>query len=82
MYKLLTFLILLTMSIKSWSQTYECFDTTGLILEKEFYKKDKLDIRIVYIYKDRYLIKRIWYNSKGEIVSIVLDYEDSDEKDE
>jgi hypothetical protein len=82
MVRLLILILSLMISITSWSQTeeYQCFDSTGLLIEKEFYKNDKLNIRVVYIYNDRFLVKRIWYNSKGGIVAIILDYREIDDE--
>ncbi len=45
----------------------------SFIIEKIFYKKQRIDIKIIYFYIDGVLSKRVWYNSKGEIVSTVFD---------
>jgi hypothetical protein len=45
----------------------------SLIIEKIFYKKERIDIKIIYFYIDGVLSKRVWYNSKGEVVSTVFD---------
>jgi len=46
----------------------------NFISQRIFYKKNKVDIRIVYIYDEKgLLIRRVWYNSKGKIMGIVID---------
>lgn len=44
------------------------------IIEKVWYDENsKISLRIIYTYSNGYLIKRTWYNKKGEITGTTLD---------
>ena len=76
--KVLFFILFNILFFSSFSQdTIRCEDidfifNNDYILEKIFYKKDKVDIRIVYYYKDDILVKRIWLRS-DKIIGISIE---------
>lgn len=44
------------------------------IIEKVWYdENNKINLRIIYTYSNGHLIKRTWYNKKGEITGTTLD---------
>jgi hypothetical protein len=53
---------------------YKIFYFNEKIIEKIWYdENNKINLRIVYTYSNGVLIKRTWYNKKGEIVGTTLD---------
>jgi hypothetical protein len=76
--KVLFFILFNILFFSSFSQDtirYEDIDfifNNDYILEKIFYKKDKVDIRIVYYYKDDILVKRIWLR-RDKIIGISIE---------
>jgi hypothetical protein len=76
--KVLFFILFNILFFSSFSQdTIRCEDidfifNNDYILEKIFYKKDKVDIRIVYYYKDDILVKRIWLR-RDKIIGISIE---------
>ena len=76
--KVLFFIFFNILFFSSFSQDtirYEDIDfifNNDYILEKIFYKKDKVDIRIVYYYKDDILVKRIWLR-RDKIIGISIE---------
>jgi hypothetical protein len=43
------------------------------VIEKIWYNEEKVKLKIIYTYSNGILIKRTWYNSKGEVTGTVLD---------
>jgi len=53
---------------------YKVIYLNDKIVEKVWYdENNKINLRIVYTYFNGVLIKRTWYNSKGEITGTTLD---------
>jgi len=53
---------------------YKVIYIDAKIIEKIWYdENNKINLRIVYTYSNGILIKRTWYNKKGEITGTTLD---------
>lgn len=52
---------------------YKVIYLNDKIIEKVWYSEDKIKLRIIYTYSNGVLIKRTWYNSKGEITGTAFD---------
>jgi hypothetical protein len=53
---------------------YKIIYLDNKIIEKVWYdENNKISLRIIYTYSNGYLIKRTWYNKKGEITGTTLD---------
>jgi antitoxin component YwqK of YwqJK toxin-antitoxin module len=44
----------------------------GVISEKIFYQNGKIDIKVIYIYKDGVLLRREWWQ-RGKRISYTID---------
>jgi len=52
---------------------YKTIYLNDKIIEKIWYSDDKVKLKIIYTYSNDVLVKRTWYNSKGEITGTSLD---------
>jgi antitoxin component YwqK of YwqJK toxin-antitoxin module len=44
----------------------------GLIQEKIYFKGDQIDIKVIYVYKEGFLVRREWWRA-GKRISYTLD---------
>lgn len=74
---LFTFIFILNFGICFSQDTLHYIDmdiiyVNGLIGQKIFYKDGKIDIRVIYIYKEGVLVRREWWQ-RGKRISYVMD---------
>ena len=72
-----TFIFILILGTSLSQDTLHSIDmdiiyVNGLIGQKIFYKDGKIDIRVIYIYKEGVLLRREWWQ-KGKRISYTID---------